>query len=119
MTLRLLGRLSGPKLAGAATWLAVLVVVAHSREARTRSWDEVAGGREAGKPVLAVIGLRQQKITVYDSAGPVLRAPVSTGSRTYETPAGIFTVLQKNKDHVSNLYEARRCHLCSGSPGRA
>jgi hypothetical protein len=23
----------------------------------------------------------------------------------YETPAGVFTVLQKNKDHVSNLYE--------------
>ena len=69
------------------------------------AWDKIAGGREAGKPVLAVIGLRQQKITVYDSAGPILQAPVSTGSRTYETPAGIFTVLQKNRDHVSNLYE--------------
>ena len=105
MTLRLSGRLFGRQLAGAATWLALLVVVAESREARIRSWDEIAGGREAGKPVLAVIGLRQQKITVYDSAGPILHAPVSTGSRTYETPAGIFTILQKNKDHVSNLYE--------------
>ena len=87
-------------------WLGLLLAVnADARGARIGSWDKIAEGREAGKPVLAVIGLRQQKITVYDSAGPVLQAPVSTGSRTYETPAGIFTVLQKNKDHVSNLYE--------------
>ena len=87
-------------------WLALLLAVsADARAARNGSWDKIAEGREVGKPVLAVIGLRQQKITVYDFQGPVLQAPVSTGSRTYETPAGIFTVLQKNKDHVSNLYE--------------
>ena len=60
------------------------------------AWDKIAGGRQAEKPVLAVVSLRQQKITVFDSAGPILEAPVSTGSRTYETPAGIFTILQKN-----------------------
>ena len=93
------------KVSGAAAWLAVFFAAgAEAREARG-AWDKIAGGREAGKPVLAVIGLRQQKITVYDSEGPVLQAPVSTGRRAYETPAGIFTVLQKNKDHVSNLYE--------------
>jgi hypothetical protein len=93
------------KLPVAATWLALLVVVAEAREARIRDWNEIAGDRQVGKPVLAVIGLRPQKITVYDSVGPILRAPISTGSRTYETPAGIFTILQKNRDHVSNLYE--------------
>ena len=87
-------------------WLTLLLAVnADAREARIGSWEKTADGREVGRPVLAVIGLRQQKITVYDSRGPVLQAPVSTGSRTYETPAGIFTVLQKNRDHVSNLYE--------------
>jgi hypothetical protein len=69
------------------------------------AWDKIGGGRQAEKPVLAVIALRQQKITIYDSAGAILEAPVSTGSQTYETPAGIFTILQKNRDHVSNLYE--------------
>ena len=93
------------RLPAAAAWLALLAIATESREARTPSWDKIAEGRAAGKPVLAVIGLRQQKITVYDSSGPILHAPVSTGSRTYETPAGIFTVLQKNRDHVSNLYE--------------
>ena len=89
----------------AAAGFLLFAVVAEAREGRAPSWDKIAEGREAGKPVLAVIGLRQQKITVYDSAGAILRAPISTGSRTYETPAGIFTVLQKNRDHVSNLYE--------------
>lgn len=91
---------------GAAAWLAAsLAVGAEALEAREASWDKVAGGRQPGKPVLAVIGLREQKITVYDSEGAVLQAPVSTGQRGYETPAGIFTILQKNRDHVSNLYE--------------
>jgi hypothetical protein len=84
---------------------AVLAVSAQAREARKPDWDKIAGGREAGKPVLAVIGLGQQKIAVYDSEGPVLQAPISTGRRAYETPAGIFTILQKKRDHVSNLYE--------------
>jgi hypothetical protein len=83
----------------------VLAVSAQAREARKPDWEKIAGGRQAEKPVLAVIGLGQQKITVYDSAGPVLQAPISTGRRSYETPAGIFTILQKNRDHVSNLYD--------------
>ncbi len=94
-----------PKFAVTAAWFLIIAVAAGAREARPSAWDKVAEGRQAEKPVLAVVSLRQQKITVYDSAGPILEAPVSTGSRTYETPAGIFTILQKNRDHVSNLYE--------------
>ena len=94
-----------PSTLAAAAWLVLFTVVAEAREPRPAAWDKIAAGRQAEKPVLAVVSLRQQKITVYDSAGPILEAPVSTGSRTYETPAGIFTILQKNRDHVSNLYE--------------
>jgi hypothetical protein len=90
---------------GAAAWLAASIALgAEARELRTKGWD-ITGGREPGKPVVAVVGLRQQKITVYDSEGPILQAPISSGSRGYETPAGVFTLLQKNRDHVSNLYE--------------
>jgi hypothetical protein len=82
-----------------------LALGAEAKEVRSTSWEKIAGGREPGKPILAVVGLRQQKITVYDSEGPILQAPVSSGRRGYETPAGVFTLLQKNKDHVSNLYD--------------
>ena len=89
-----------------ALWLpALLALGAEAKEVRATSWEKIAGGREPGKPILAVVGLRQQKITVYDSEGPILQAPISSGRRGYETPAGVFTLLQKNKDHISNLYD--------------
>ena len=31
---------------------------------------------------------------------------VSTGKKGHDTPTGVFTVLEKDKDHVSNIYDA-------------
>jgi hypothetical protein len=49
--------------------------------------------------------LRDQRITVYDKNGWILRAPVSSGQRGRETPAGVFSVIQKDAEHYSNLYD--------------
>ena len=54
---------------------------------------------------MAIVSLRSQGITVYDTAGWIMRAPVSSGQSGRETPAGIFSVLQKDADHHSNLYD--------------
>src|SRR5262249_22850877 len=35
----------------------------------------------------------------------ILRAPVSSGQKGRETPAGIFSVIQKEAEHYSNLYD--------------
>src|SRR6478672_8354078 len=43
--------------------------------------------------------------SVYDADGWVLRAPVSSGTAGRETPAGIFSVVEKDKDHRSSLYD--------------
>jgi hypothetical protein len=61
--------------------------------------------RAGDKPVLAVVALNDQRITIYSTAGKILQAPVSTGSNGYETPAGVFSIVQKKEDHRSNLYE--------------
>jgi hypothetical protein len=42
---------------------------------------------------------------LYDADGWILRAPVSTGTTEYETPAGVFAIVQKKKDHRSNMYD--------------
>src|SRR6202011_4411808 len=42
---------------------------------------------------------------IYDADGWVLRAPVSSGTAGRETPAGVFSVVQKDKDHHSSLYD--------------
>ena len=60
---------------------------------------------EAERPVLAVVSLQKQRITVYDPQGWILRAPVSSGQRGRETPAGVFSVIQKEAEHYSNLYD--------------
>jgi hypothetical protein len=61
--------------------------------------------RTAGEPIMAIVSLRDQRITVYDKSGWILRAPVSSGQKGRETPAGIFSVIQKEAEHYSNLYD--------------
>ena len=67
---------------------------------------EMVPFRRGGGPLLAVVALDAQRITVYDHNGRMLQqSPVSTGTSGYETPVGIFSVVQKKVDHNSNLYE--------------
>jgi hypothetical protein len=61
--------------------------------------------RDAGEPIMAVVSIKSQNVTFYDADGWILKAPVSTGVKGRETPAGVFAVLQKNIDHRSNLYD--------------
>jgi hypothetical protein len=62
--------------------------------------------RDVQGPMVAVVSLNDQRITIYDAAGRLLRSSVSSGSTGNETPVGLYSVIQKNRDHVSNLYDA-------------
>lgn len=93
-------------LAVAVTALIALVgdqAVAGSRHAEDS--DETVQAPSAGEPIMAIVSLRNQRITVYDAHGRILRALVSSGQKGRETPAGIFSVIQKEADHYSNLYD--------------
>jgi hypothetical protein len=61
--------------------------------------------RTAGEPIMAIVSLHNQRITVYDAQGWILRTQVSSGQKGRETPAGIFSVIQKEAEHYSNLYD--------------
>src|SRR5262245_51972608 len=54
---------------------------------------------------MAIVSLRDQRVSIYDADGKFLESPVSSGSTGYETPAGIFSIVQKKEEHRSNLYE--------------
>ena len=54
---------------------------------------------------MAVVAVREQRVTIYDDRGPILSAPVSTGRKDYDTPVGVFSVLQKEAEHYSNRYD--------------
>src|SRR5437879_4506574 len=80
-------------------------VDAAPRQARPEQTTEAAAPRAAGEPIMAVVSIKSQKVTFYDADGWILRAPVSTGTTGRETPAGIFAVIEKDKDHHSTLYD--------------
>src|SRR5260370_321171 len=78
---------------------------AGARPGRSERPIESIESRSAGEPIMAIVSLRDQRITVYDAKGWIMRAPVSSGQKGRETPAGIFSVIQKEEDHYSNLYD--------------
>jgi len=57
-------------------------------------------------PLEIVISIADQRVSVYGSAGLVARSGVSTGMRGHPTPLGVFTVIQKQRWHRSNIYSA-------------
>jgi hypothetical protein len=78
---------------------------ASARGGRNERAIESVEQRTAGEPIMAIVSLQRQRITVYDGNGWILRAPVSSGQKGRETPAGIFSVIQKETEHYSNLYD--------------
>src|SRR5215208_5395683 len=78
---------------------------ADAKSSRSRQSVESIESRATGEPILAIVSLRDQRITVYDANGWILRSPVSSGQKGRETPAGIFSVIQKVEEHYSNLYD--------------
>jgi hypothetical protein len=54
---------------------------------------------------MAIVSIKTQHVTLYDTDGWILRAPVSTGTTGRETPAGVFALVEKKEDHRSNMYD--------------
>jgi L,D-transpeptidase catalytic domain len=79
--------------------------LAGAAERRGERQIESVASRTAGDPIMAIVSLHNQRITVYDANGWIVRAPVSSGQRDRETPAGIFSIIEKDADHHSNLYD--------------
>src|SRR5690606_9770653 len=75
------------------------------RDSRRAQAAEETAQRQAGEPIMAIVSTKTQRITLYDAEGWILRAPVSTGTTERETPAGIFAVVEKKRDHRSNMYD--------------
>lgn len=56
-------------------------------------------------PVVVVVSLPAQRAEVYRNGIRIGSAPVSTGRPGYETPPGIYSILEKQREHFSNLYD--------------
>jgi chemotaxis protein histidine kinase CheA len=85
--------------------LTALPADAATRQPRPAPPKEATAPREAGEPIMAIVSIKTQQVTFYDAEGWILRAPVSTGVKERETPAGVFAVIEKDKDHHSSMYD--------------
>jgi L,D-transpeptidase catalytic domain len=85
--------------------LTALTSGAAARQARPAPPTEAVAPRNAGEPIMAIVSIKSQQVTFYDADGWILRAPVSTGVKERETPAGVFAVVEKDKDHHSSMYD--------------
>jgi len=60
--------------------------------------------KQPSGPLLLAISIGSQRVTVYDDGAPVAVSAVSTGVPGHPTPTGVFSVIQKQRWHHSNLY---------------
>ncbi|MBR0857286.1 L,D-transpeptidase [Bradyrhizobium liaoningense] len=65
--------------------------------------EKEAGTKPQG-PLVIVVSIDRQKVTIYDANGVFAESPVSTGMKGHSTPMGVFSVIQKHKFHHSNIY---------------
>src|SRR6202034_3655928 len=89
----------------AAVMTALAPAGAATNQARPAAPTEAVAPRDAGEPIMAIVSIKSQQVTFYDADGWIVRAPVSTGIKGRETPAGVFAVVEKDKDHHSSLYD--------------
>jgi hypothetical protein len=56
-------------------------------------------------PILVYVDLGRQRATVYRNGVRIGVSTISSGKDGYETPTGVFTILEKDKDHRSRTYD--------------
>ncbi len=71
-------------------------------------WDEE--GVPDG-PIVVTIDKQARVISVFRGGYEIGAAAVLLGTPDHPTPVGVFPILQKNKDHVSNLYDAEMPYM--------
>src|SRR5437868_11265403 len=94
-----------PALVTLAAMAALTALTAGAAQAPPAAHVEATAPREAGEPIMAIVSIKSQQVTFYDADGWILRAPVSSGITGRETPAGVFAVIEKDKDHHSTMYD--------------
>ena len=56
-------------------------------------------------PMLLVVNLATQRATLFRNGVPIAASSVSTGRPGFETPTGVFTILEKQVEHYSRTYD--------------
>jgi lipoprotein-anchoring transpeptidase ErfK/SrfK len=55
-------------------------------------------------PLVLVVSIGKQTVSVYDGSQKIATSQISSGMPGHDSPTGIFSILEKNRYHYSNLY---------------
>ena len=58
------------------------------------------------EPLQIVISIDKQQLTLYSGSQPIAHSRVSTGTGSHPTPTGVFSIIQKDRWHRSNIYDS-------------
>ena len=56
-------------------------------------------------PLRIIVSLDRQQLTLYSGDQPIAHSRVSSGQRGHSTPTGVFSIIQKDRWHRSNIYD--------------
>jgi len=90
-----------------AAVLALAVGDGHAYRSRPKEAERnlaAAPQRSAEGPLQIVVSIGSQRLSVYDKNGLLESSTISTGVGGYPTPTGVFSVLDKEWRHYSNIY---------------
>ena len=99
--LKLAALASSPLFAVSASWATEVVKEIAALKPGEFTWHPERSPKGA---VAVVVSIPQQRVHVYRNGIRIAVATCSTGKPGHETPTGVFTVLQKDKDHHSKTY---------------
>ena len=68
-------------------------------------------------PLQLVVSINTQKVTLFSNGVRVAQGQVSTGVRGHPTPMGVFSVIEKDRYHHSNIYSGAPMPYMQVSPG--
>lgn len=112
-----------PRLAAGWVWLGWLLVVGLAVAAGVPEWgarksspldtppDKLKPGEwiwfdsPIQGPLAVIVSLTEQRAYVYRNGVLIAVSTISSGRPGYETPTGVFTILQKDRNHRSNKYQ--------------
>ena len=61
--------------------------------------------RSPSGPLAIIVSLTKQRVYVYRNGIQIGVSTCSTGKKDHETPTGVFTILEKEKEHYSSTYD--------------
>ncbi len=76
----------------------VMAPAANSASKRDADRGEAVQSSPAGPPVMAVVWLKGQRVSLCDAGGKATGACVSSGQTGYDTTVGIYSVLEKDEE---------------------